>query len=968
MSGITTGVGIFSGIDSASIIDQLLAVSGRPKTLAQQRVVQLQSQQTAFLDLNTRLNALKTAATRFGTARLFDTSKAASSSDTVLTATASSGAAAGSFAFTVDRLVSTQQNLSRGFADSTVSALGAAQFTFESAKARLDTQTRLSTLNGGSGITRGKINIRDSSGGTSLIDLSRVETVSEVLTAINTGSSGRVNARVDGDRLVIEDRGGGTTVALQVTDASGTTGTVASLGLDVAATGAGNGGLVNGRQINRVGSTTALALLNDGLGVTLNTGSSTQSADFQIKSRDGRTFDIDIGDIYQEVPIPGGSGTVLTKTSAAVSDLTGVINRINAQTSGAITAAVNSAGTGLTLTDTTTGATTFQVLDIAGSGRTTAAELGIAGSATGGGNSIAGTRLLAGINSTLTRNLLGGIGVTDSQVEATARDGSTFSFTYDASGSITDAISSFNAATGGKIVLELGSDATSFVVRDTTNGGGAFTVSGNGAASLGLDVDGLFTSSATGVRTQRKYVGQSTLVSTLNGGRGIGAGAFTIVDSYGQSKTVTIDQNVRTVDDVLNRINGSGGTTGDTTISIRARINNNGDGILIEEVPRSTGAGARAITITDTTGGVARSLRIAGTATGTGAANTLDGSFEKRVTFSINDTLQQVADKINSAGVDATATVVNDGAPGTPFRLNLSARNSGEAGRFLLDTGGLDLGLTTLAEGTNARVFFGASDPARAVLVSSSSNTINAVAPGLSIALKSESATPVNVTVTADEEAVEKGLEDFVKAFNDVVTRISLLTKFDEATKRKGALLGDGLTQDLQSNLNTTINAPPTGVSGRYQFFSQIGITFGRDGTLELDKDELREALTTDRQAVKDLISAKTAGTSTASQPVPGVPGATVAITTTGGFSALGLAEKLAQTIEKYTRSVDGILTRRGKTIDEQIKSQNDRIKSIDSRLESQRTRFQRQFLAAESAIGRLKNQQGALSSIQRIA
>jgi flagellar capping protein FliD len=60
MSGITTGTGVFSGIDSRSLIDQLLAVEARPRALAQQRVAQLQQQQTAYLDINTRLLNIKT--------------------------------------------------------------------------------------------------------------------------------------------------------------------------------------------------------------------------------------------------------------------------------------------------------------------------------------------------------------------------------------------------------------------------------------------------------------------------------------------------------------------------------------------------------------------------------------------------------------------------------------------------------------------------------------------------------------------------------------------------------------------------------------------------------------------------------------------------------------------------------------------------------------------------------------------
>jgi flagellar hook-associated protein 2 len=361
---------------------------------------------------------------------------------------------------------------------------------------------------------------------------------------------------------------------------------------------------------------------------------------------------------------------------------------------------------------------------------------------------------------------------------------------------------------------------------------------------------------------------------------------------------------------------------------------------------------------------VARALNLVGTAAGTGAQNRIDGSFERTVNFSPTETLQQVADKINNAGVAAVASVVNDGTPGAPFRLNLTARTSGEAGRFMLDSGGLDLGLSTLAEGTNARVFFGNSDPARAILLSTTTNSVTGVVQGLTIDAKAVTENPVTVTVSRDPEAVEKAVQGFVEAFNSVVSRIDLLSKFDTTTNKRGVLLGDSLASTLRSELASTINSAPSGVTGRFQFLSQVGVSFNREGVLELNADRLRTALATDRQAVKDLFAARNQDAVTSTQPIPGVPGATVRVTSRATFSALGVGEKLASLAEKYTGSVDGVLTRRNRTLQDQIKVQNDRISTLDRQLESRRTLLQRQFLAAETAIGKLKGQQGPINSI----
>src|SRR3954462_11422228 len=156
MAGIQSGTGLFSGINSSSIIDQLMALESIPKQRAQVRISDMKRQQAAYLDLNSRLNTLKGAAAAFRNNKIFQTKSAASSDTDTLSATATTAAAAGTYSFIVDRLVSTQQLLSAGFANRDSSAVGATSFTFEGTEARLDKDVALSDLNGGAGISRGK--------------------------------------------------------------------------------------------------------------------------------------------------------------------------------------------------------------------------------------------------------------------------------------------------------------------------------------------------------------------------------------------------------------------------------------------------------------------------------------------------------------------------------------------------------------------------------------------------------------------------------------------------------------------------------------------------------------------------------------------------------------------------------------------------------------------------------------------
>ena len=64
--------------EQGKLIQQLLAVEARPQALAQIRLTQLQAQQAAFLDINTRLGSLRTAASSFRTENTFSSAAATS--------------------------------------------------------------------------------------------------------------------------------------------------------------------------------------------------------------------------------------------------------------------------------------------------------------------------------------------------------------------------------------------------------------------------------------------------------------------------------------------------------------------------------------------------------------------------------------------------------------------------------------------------------------------------------------------------------------------------------------------------------------------------------------------------------------------------------------------------------------------------------------------------------------------------
>ncbi|MFG0326749.1 MAG: flagellar filament capping protein FliD [Phycisphaerales bacterium JB037] len=943
MSGITSSSGLFSGLDTQSLINQLLAVESRPRILFERRILQLQTQQTGLLDLNSRVDALKQAAAAFRVDKTFDAKRATSSDDTVLSGSASIGAQPGSYQFIVDRLVSTQQQLTRGFADRDSSAIGADSFSFESAKGRLDRDISLADLNGGSGIQRGVITITQGSNSAE-IDLSRASTVQEVLDAINSASGIDVTARVSGAGLELTG-----SAAFAVSDEAGST-TAADLGILGASADVSGTQTLAGDSVYRLTDATALGTLNDGNGVFVSS----------VIGQSRYDFTITVGATAVQVNIGPEYDTDLSVLEGAPSTLGGLIDRINTELSDAgvtdVVARINDDGDGLMLENS--GPEAITVAENTGS---TAKDLGLLGSAAAGA-SIDGRRLLADLNGTLLRNINGGSGLDGtSTIDFTARDGATFSIDVSGAETVNQLIDQINADAGnaGRVVASLNDAGNGLTLTDTTGATASnLIVAGDAADALGLAGD-VAATSIRGTNLQHAYITNATLLSDLNDGAGIGTGEIRITDGNGVITTIDIGSDAVSVFGLLREINTQLGVQGSTA---EVAINDSGDGLIVREKDGSPD-GASALKVEDVTGSVARNLNIRGEASGTGDDNFIDGSFETVVEFEPDDTLDEIVRKINESGGPATVSIINDGNGASPFRLSFISRESGRDGRYIFDSRGFDLGLQTLDRGEDARVFFGSSDPAEALLLTSSSNTLDSIVTGVSIDLKSASDDPVSLTVTRNTEEIEADVDAFIKAYNTLIDRIDFQTRYIADTEERGALLGDQTALTLRQRVFNTIRGQGQGIEGQYKTLFDIGVTVIEGGKLSLDKDEFRQALEADFGAVEELLAARDQVQPDEFQDV--APGVKVKVVDPDAeFSKLGIAGLIEELAITYTDSIDGVLTLRKTAIEDQIDLQRQRIESFNVILESKRSRLEAQFLAMERVIGQLQGQQGALASL----
>ena len=100
MGRIQSSIGIITGVPITDTVDQLIALSARPRDLLNSRTKQLQSEQAGIAELTALTLALQLAGKALGKESVFTAKTASSSNAAALTATVTSNPTAGTYQFT----------------------------------------------------------------------------------------------------------------------------------------------------------------------------------------------------------------------------------------------------------------------------------------------------------------------------------------------------------------------------------------------------------------------------------------------------------------------------------------------------------------------------------------------------------------------------------------------------------------------------------------------------------------------------------------------------------------------------------------------------------------------------------------------------------------------------------------------------------------------------------------------------
>jgi flagellar hook-associated protein 2 len=140
--------------------------------------------------------------------------------------------------------------------------------------------------------------------------------------------------------------------------------------------------------------------------------------------------------------------------------------------------------------------------------------------------------------------------------------------------------------------------------------------------------------------------------------------------------------------------------------------------------------------------------------------------------------------------------------------------------------------------------------------VLSASNTLKDALQGVTLnLLQAQVGKQVNLAVSQNNADISKGVDGFIKAFNELAKTVKSLAGFDAAKKQGGILQGDATLRGGMSQLQTEMSNFVEGLSGSVRSLADLGIRTQADGSLSLDSSKLNSALASDRNNVAALFA-----------------------------------------------------------------------------------------------------------------
>ena len=494
-------------------------------------------------------------------------------------------------------------------------------------------------------------------------------------------------------------------------------------------------------------------------------------------------------------------------------------------------------------------------------------------------------------------------GSAGSTVAAVATNSNVFTLTKDA-GSDTQMTKGTIAGTTD------GSTTLSISIADTTAGVGAVTVDQNG------------TSAATVVIQ-------------------VGSGA---------AETVTLAAGSTSLTDLVTGINA-------LTADVSARLveTSSGSYRVVVEGPQGSD---NALTITDSVFGLQTTnvpevdtyTLSAGVATNGSAVFTYNGTTYTQA-FDTSDVVTLTALTAQITAADPSVTAAN-GASGRVFTLTSNVGSDTQMTKGTIggtSNGSADLTMSTAdttagSDGNKIQAAQNATLSVNGLSVTSASNQVSDVVPGLNLNLMAITSSDVVLSVSRDTSVAKQAIKDLVTAYNSFEGVIKGLTASGSATADQGSLKSDSGVAAIRTTIRNFLTSSSSTPGTSKTNMSDIGVSMQRDGTFKVDDTVLGAALNSHYNDITQMFSANTDNQSTY------------------GTANRGFAGDLVNQITSYL-AYDGVVKLREKSYTTTKTTLTTEQTALDKKMVAIEARYTKQFSTMSKIMDEMKATQDYLDS-----
>ena len=289
------------------------------------------------------------------------------------------------------------------------------------------------------------------------------------------------------------------------------------------------------------------------------------------------------------------------------------------------------------------------------------------------------------------------------------------------------------------------------------------------------------------------------------------------------------------------------------SVGVTASINAAGDGIQLADTASGTGT----LTVDAVGKKTALDLRIAAEAEtidiGGTPTQVIDGATAVTIDIDADNTLEDLVEKINDAGLPLSASIFSDGSPTNPFRLSLTSTVSGAAGRLVFDTSAAGFALDAIVAAQDARLLFG-SITAGGIVATSSTGKFDDLVSGVSLTVKQASDDPVTISIAETDASFISAVKTLVDQYNKLHAKIQTQTLFNPDNNTTGILFGSNETLRIESQLSRLFTGRQAGLSG-VESLAELGVSVNDDGSLALDEAKLKAQYAADSEGVQEFLA-----------------------------------------------------------------------------------------------------------------